>query len=407
MAPVPEKMFENMPGNMSGSTLPLLEGRDIICIAPGYWDSPWITHQQIMSILARQNRVLYVEPPLSYLPFRTPERWPKLYAFTRGLRQEDEGLWITSCPPAPPFKRTIDLINRASQRLVLEWTQRASRRLGLKDPILWIYLPTAVELAGKFGESFVLYHCIDEFLSVGWGRKALIAAQEDRLLAVADLVVTCSEQVMEAKSGRARRIINVPNGVDFDAYNRPLATGAPPPEEISRLKGPVIGFSGVLDGRIDEAFLAEAAARYPEYEFVLLGPARKAFPQLEALDNIHFLGNRPRTELPGFVNSFDLCLIPYQLNDFVKSISPTKLYEYLAAGKPVLAPSIRALDGLHELVYVAGDRSEMVAMIGTAIAETDDGLVRRRVDLASRNTWRDRAAAISSGIMEAERGGGR
>ena len=388
---------------VSEQELPTITGRDIICIAPGYWDSPWITHQQIMSILARRNRVLYVEPPLSYLPFRTPERWPKLYAFTRGLRQEEEGLWITSCPPAPPFKRTVDMINKASQRLVLEWTQRASRRLGFKDPILWIYLPTAVELAGRLGESFVLYHCIDEFATVGWGRKSLILSQEDRLLERADLVVTCSERVMDAKAGRARRIVNVPNGVDFEAYHQPLSAGASPPEEIGRLSGPVIGFSGVLDSRIDDIFLAAAARRHPEYNFVLVGPQRKAFPQLDALDNIHFLGNRPRAELPGFVNSFDLCLIPYHLNDFVKSISPTKLYEYLAAGKPVLAPDIRALDQLRDLVYVAGDREQMIALIADALGEDSGELAERRIRLARRNTWADRTAAISGGIIAAER----
>ena len=116
---------------------PLLAGRDIICIAPGYWDSPWITHQQIMSILARDNRVLYVEPPLSYLPFRTPERWPKLYAFSRGLRQVGDNLWITCCPPAPPFKRVFDLINRASQRLVMEDYDAFTRMNGMKQTHLW------------------------------------------------------------------------------------------------------------------------------------------------------------------------------------------------------------------------------------------------------------------------------
>lgn len=382
---------------------PMIAGRDIICIAPGYWDSPWITHQQVMSVLARENRILYVEPSLSYLPFRTPERWPKLCAFAKGLRQEDESLWITCCPPAPPFKRTINLINRASQRLVLEWTRRAARRLDFKNPILWIYLPTAVELVGRFDESFVLYHCIDEFSTVAWGRKSLIVSQEDRLLERADLVVTCSERVMDAKAGRARRIVNVPNGVNFDFYHHPPADAAAPLEEIGRLTGPVIGFSGVLDGRIDESFLAEAAHRYPEYNFVLVGPKRKAFPRLEALDNLHFLGNRPLAELPGYVNSFDLCLIPYHMNDFVKSISPTKLYEYLAAGKPVLAPDIRALDRLRDLVYVASDRDQMTAMIAIALREDSSELAERRIQLARRNTWTDRASVISGSIIAAER----
>ncbi|RJQ45365.1 MAG: glycosyltransferase family 1 protein [Gaiellales bacterium] len=386
----------------------MIEGRDIICISPGYWDSPWITHQQFMRVLARKNRVLYVEPPMSYLPFRYPERWSKLTAFRHGVRREGDNLWITTCPPAPPLKRSVDLINRASQRLVLSWTRRAAVKAGFTDPLLWIYLPTAVELVGKLDESFVLYHCIDEFEAVPWGRNQVIASQEQRMLGSADLTVTCSKQVFENKRGAASEIMNVPNGVDFEHYFRVQQKHTPVAPELGIHDGnQVIGFSGVLDDRLDTELLLRAADRYPRARFVLVGPARKAFPELERKENIYLLGNRPVEKLPTYVKGFDVCLIPYVLNDFVRNISPTKLFEYLASGKPVVAPAIRALDGLRDLVYVGANMDEMLELIGDALAEDSPEATERRTELARMNTWEQRVDVISEKIMELERSSNR
>jgi glycosyltransferase involved in cell wall biosynthesis len=378
----------------------MIEGHDVICISPGYWDSPWITHQQIMKLLSGTNRVLYVEPPLSYLPIRYPERWRKLVDFTGGLRQKEDNLWITTCPPALPFKRAVNAINRVSQQLVLSWTRHASRRLGFSNPLLWLYLPTAVELVGKLGESFVLYHCIDEFTAVGWGRRGLIQKQERRLLESADLVVTCSEQVYRDKEPWCRQIINVPNGVDFDHYHQAREAGTLVPPGVRDNGSPVIGFSGVLDDRLDTDFLKACAEHYPECRFVLVGPARKAFPELEKVSNIKMMGNQPLASLPGFMKGFDVCLIPYRMNDFVRNISPTKLYEYLATGKPVVAPDIPALAGLEDIVYVGHDQDEMVKMVGEALGDTSQESADRRVEAARRNTWQQRVDAISGKYLE-------
>lgn len=385
----------------------MLEGRDIICIAPGYWDSPWITHQQVMNLLARKNRVLYVEPPLSYLPFRYPERWKKFTAFAHGVRQEQENLWVTCCPPTLPFKRAVNAINLVCQRAMMLWVRRATRKLGLERPLLWVFLPTAVEIAEGLDHDFLLYHCIDEFGAVSWGRSSVIASQEKRLLERADLTVTCSPTVNAAKKQWARNIINIPNGVDFDHYFQAQTAATEVPANARPSNGEkVIGFCGVLDHRIDTDFLHDAAHRYPDCRFVMVGPQRKSFRKLKKIPNVSLLGNRPLESLPGYMKGFDVCLIPYRMNDFVRSISPTKLHEYLASGKPVVAPRLNGLEALGHLVHLADSPGEMVDLIAVALANTSTEAAKARTGEAARNTWRDRVEAICREIRSLRPGDG-
>lgn len=383
----------------------MIEGRDIICVSPGYWDSPWGTPQQFMNLLSESNQVLYVEPPLSYLHFlRYPERWPKFLAFQRGPVQSKTNLWITTCPPAPPFKRAVEMINLAGQWMVIWWVRRVSRKLGFSNPILWTYSPTAAGLSGKLGEDFLIYHCVDDYAAANPGRRSYIEEQERRLLAKADLVVTCSENILEAKAPWCKEIINVPNGVDFDHYHRAQDEATPVAPPLKKNEAPIIGFCGLLNFRLDEAFLIKAANRYADYKFVFVGPVLKKFPELERLSNVLMLGNQPLADLPSYLKGFDVCLIPYKMNEFVKSISPLKVYEYLAAGKPVVAPDIRAIRDLGDIIFIGQSHEEMLDMIPLALESNSAEAVNARIERARGNTWHHRVDAVSNKISEQYRG---
>ena len=260
----------------------------------------------------------------------------------------------------------------------------------------------AAGLAGQLGEDLLIYHCVDDFAAAQPGRRDYIEEHERSLLARADLVITCSENILESKAPFCNEIINVPNGVDFDLYNRALDPDTPIATPLNKKTAPIIGFSGALDFRLDEAFLIAAANRYPQFQFVLVGPALKKFPGLERQQNVTLLGNRPVSDLPSYIKAFDVCLVPYKMNDFVKNISPLKVYEYLAAGKAVVSPDIRAVRSLADVLFIGRSDLEMIDLIGRALESNSKEDVQARVERAGENTWHHRLSAVSSKIAQIE-----
>src|SRR5690606_17409228 len=101
-------------------------------------------------------------------------------------------------------------------------------------------------------------------------------------------------------------------------------------------------FFGVLDERLDLELLAGAADLRPDYQFVMVGPVVKIDPAaLPQRPNIHYLGQRPYADLPAYIAGWDVAIMPFSRHASTRFISPTKTPEYLAAGRPVVATSIR------------------------------------------------------------------
>jgi glycosyltransferase involved in cell wall biosynthesis len=355
-----------------------------------------------MRLFSEHNRVLYIEPPLPYFySLLRRWRWSKSIAFLRGMSQKKSNLWITTCPPALPFKGISETMERANQRLMLMWVRRAARKLGFKKPILWLFTPPSVAFAGKLDEDLLVYHCLDEFTTAPvWAKQRNIVERERSLLAKADLVITCSINVYDAKVPWCKEIINTPNGVDFDAFNSALDEATPIAPRLNKGKAPIIGFYGTLNFRIDEDFLMAASRRYPHFQFFLMGPAEKKFPELKKLPNVTIIGNQPIPDLPSYLKGFDVCLIPYKMNEFVKSISPLKVYEYLSAGKPVVVPNIRAIQDLGDLVFIGRNQEEMVDLIGVALGSNSPEVVNARIEKARQNTWKHRFQEVTDRILE-------
>ena len=118
-------------------------------------------------------------------------------------------------------------------------------------------------------------------------------------------------------------------------------------------------------------------------------------------DNVHFLGQKPASAVPDYVAGFDVGLLPYRLNLETRHISPLKLYEYLAAGKPVVSTPIPAALPFSDTVSIAAEPADYAAAVSLSLAKDSPRLREERQALASRNTWDDRVAAIESIIHDA------
>ncbi len=385
----------------------MLNGRNIICLASSHWDSPtWVNCQHIMSRLAGRNRVLYVEPAsLRFPSARGADMGKLLYrltAWTRKERMVRENLWVYA-PIMIPLHRYA--IVRAFNRFVLRTSLgRIAGRLGLADPLLWIFLPTGVDLVGAFGEDLVIYHCVDSYSANPGVDPDVIDALEKRLLARADLVLTTSGPLYESKKEFNPRTICLPNVADTAFFMRAIEDGVAVPEYIGRIPAPRVVFTGAISGyKVDTGLIAYCARQLPGVSFVLIGPAGSGDPgtdirSLEAAGNIFLTGPKPYGELPACLKGAAACMIPFRINDTTSNVFPMKFFEYMASGKPVVTTALPALDEFREYCYIAHDGAGFVSSIRAALAGDADGGRNRRLELARRYSWEGRMEELSMAI---------
>src|SRR5262249_19370970 len=207
-------------------------------------------------------------------------------------------------------------------------------------------------------------------------------------------------QRAEALGGRVHRF---PAGVNFDAFARVRNADGPAPDDLAKLARPLIGYIGALHPSFDQELIAALAARLPQMSFALVGPEYSDTSQLRGLPNLHLLGERPHDQMPRYVKAFDVGLVPYRRSEYTESVYPVKLNEYLAMGVPVVAtdlPEIQRFNAEHgAVIAVAPDADRFAAAIADALRPTDEAVAARRVDVARRNSWTERMAAMS-GLIE-------
>jgi glycosyltransferase involved in cell wall biosynthesis len=385
-----------------------LRNRDIVCVGFADWDAElWTNQHHLMSRLARDNRVLFVES----LGLRRPQlagRDIKRIArrLRRGLapaRQVD-GLHVLS-PLVLPFHR-YRIVRELNRRLLGVLVRRAARRLGLERPILWAYVPQAEVLIEALDPSLVIYHCVDDIAAQERIDTASFRAAETRFAARADLVLASAPALVERLRTISDNVVYAPNVADTELFSRALIPSppAPPDSQMAALPTPRIVFTGAIVAlKLDLQLLVELARLRRSWSFVLVGPIGPGEPNtdisaLTAEPNIHLLGPRSYGELPDVLRAADVGLIPYARNSLTESIFPMKVYEYLAAGLPVVATPLPALADLAE-VATAPDAQGFADLLDEALA-AEDNLERRteRSRAAASHSWERRLEEIAVAI---------
>ena len=177
------------------------------------------------------------------------------------------------------------------------------------------------------------------------------------------------------------------------------------PREIATLKRPVVGYYGVIDERIDYELLRELATSLQDVELVMVGPVVKVDPsELPRAEHIHWLGQRQYAELPAHVKGFDVCLMPFALNEATEYINPTKTLEYMAAGKPIVSTAVS--DVVHNftpVVAVANTYEEFVTAVRAAIEHPSSEMIARGLEQARANSWESIVARMERIIRDATR----
>jgi uncharacterized SAM-binding protein YcdF (DUF218 family)/glycosyltransferase involved in cell wall biosynthesis len=391
----------------------MLTGRDVICISAIDWDFIWQGHQEIMATLAGAgNRVLYIEntgvrpPRLRDLP-RVRNRLRNWARGINGFRRERENLFVYSPLVLPlPYSRVARAINRT---VLLRSLERWMRTVGATRPVVWTFLPTplALDLIHRLEPALTVYYCIDDLASSS-GAARRVARSEARLFREADLVFATSTKLRERALRYRPRVELFPFGVAYEEFEQVRKGNDELPEDLRRLRRPVVGYVGGLHQWVDQALLGAVADQLPDVSFALIGPAQADVSELARRPNVHLLGIRPHAELPRYIKGFDAGLVPYRLSDYTAHVYPTKLNEYLAMGIPVVAtelPEITRFNAEHDGVVceVPHEAGRFATAVREAIDDVAPARIERRIEAARANGWDMRIARMSALMDEALR----
>jgi glycosyltransferase involved in cell wall biosynthesis len=302
-----------------------------------------------------------------------------------------EGVWPR--PGEGGFARVDDRLYTATVRLETFSV--------LDAPLVFFLSYNALDVA-CLRRPRTIYELIDE-LEVFRGDTADIRRTHEKLLASAGVVVATARRLHAHVRTRRRDAILCPNAVDYEHF-RHAATPGPLPSDLTALLRPghpVVGYYGALASWLDYELIRFAARQRPELEFVLIGPdydGSLARTDVVDLPNVHRLDSRPYAELPGYLRAFDVATIPFVVNDVTESTSPIKLFEYMAARKPVVTTAMgecRRYDG----VWIAEDGEQFVSLVDRAVASRGDVAHLDRLEAIARdNTWHARVGQILDAI---------
>ncbi|MBX9578839.1 MAG: FAD-dependent oxidoreductase [Gemmataceae bacterium] len=355
------------------------------------WNFVFQRPQHLMTRFARHRPVLFVEEPVPVAAGVSPY-W-EVIAVSPG---------VTACRPhtraaEPGFS---DAQNAALGPMVRELV--AERAGGGYD--LWFFTPLALPLADGLNPRVVVFDKMDDLASFQGASPALKQREAD-LLARADVVFTGGPSLYRATKDRHPNCHCFSSSVDTAHFGK-AAGPLPEPAGQAGIPRPRLGYFGVIDERFDAPLLAAAADARPDWQWVMVGPVVKIDPAtLPRRPNIHYLGQQGYADLPNFLAGWDVALLPFARNESTRLISPTKVLEYMAAGKPVVSTRIADIVEPYGAMVGLGDEpAEFLAACEAALNESPEAAARRRERFAgvlARTSWDAAAAAMEEMIEEA------
>lgn len=252
--------------------------------------------------------------------------------------------------------------------------------------------------------SLVVYHCVDEHSAFpGFVSPRVVKGYDDELTRRADLVITTSENLRRSRLSLNPNTHTVLNAADVDIFNKALDPDLEIPADLASIPDPRLGVVGLHDSRLDVDALEALARADAAWQIVLIGPVKPGQvdeARLRRHPNIHFLGEKPRPDLPGYLKGLAVALVPYKANELTRNIFPLKLFEYLAAGLPVVVGGLPELLRFEGTIGVAGSAADYPEQVRRALAEDDAQKRSARIELASQNTWDHRVEEISELVEE-------
>lgn len=372
-------------------------GMDLVVLSLEPWDDVWRRNQYLVDGLLRRDpdlRVMFVEPANDVLHSLMTGRGVRR---GRGLRTADgyEGR-LSLFQPDKVLPRAV---GSAADALLRRALRRALKARGMHLGVVWVNDPSWAGLVAQKRRRPALYDITDDWLQADRAPRELrrIAANEDVLMEYCAQIVVCSSDLAESR-GRTRPVNLIPNAVDVRRYRDPH----PRPGDLPA--GPTAVYVGTLhEDRLDVDLVLRAGEEVSAEggTVVLVGPnalSEANTQRLRSHAGVKLLGPRRWTEVPAYLQHATALIVPHVVSAFTESLDPIKLYEYRAAGRPVVS------------TRVAGFRSSgdpaIVTVDGEAFARAVVNTLRQNpqtLHIDDVPDWADRVAQFADVVSSMTR----
>jgi glycosyltransferase involved in cell wall biosynthesis len=358
--------------------------KNLLCFSHLRWDFVYQRPQHLLSRFAKDANVYFIEEPIfggETDSFSLSMREDRLYVIVPHLRHREDASEVNA------------ILSTLLDKLLTT--------IDIEECTFWYYTPMALSFTDKYKPKLIIYDCMDELSAFKFAPPEMIAL-EKKLLAKADLVFTGGHSLYEAKKQQHSNILPYPSSIEKEHFAKARVKTIESRDQLT-IKGPKIGFYGVIDERFDIELIGQIAEQRPDWQIILIGPIVKINQDLLPKNaNIHYMGQRSYKELPQYLAGWDVAMIPFLLNESTRFISPTKTPEYLAAGIPVVSSPIRDVVkpyGIKKLVHICSTCEEFIHAIDAELNKECKKSWLKEVDSFLKNlSWDETYKSMSKQI---------
>lgn len=265
------------------------------------------------------------------------------------------------------------------------------KKQGFERPdLLWLSQShNAPALLRQVTAGKTAYRMSDSYRHFAQTPDSMIEAEKEVIREVDVVFATARKIEEEARETRSDGVYYLPNGVDYAHFHRP---DAPEPADFAGLPHPRILYVGSLSHWFDAGLLAHAARAFPNASFPVIGKNKTDLSAMQGLPNARLMGPRPYAELPNYLRHADVAIIPFLRNELTDATNPVKIFEYFAAGLPVVSARMLEVELLRSPAFLTETPDEFADAIGAALSAGRDR--REYLDFAYANRWETRFEVI-------------
>ena len=382
----------------------------IIAFAPHPWDeSQWMNRQHLLSRLGRRGwHIVYTNGPLN-LWNRYGDSWKKA-PFLYGSKIQDHVSLINAGKILPRWP-TSPTIDKLAIKYYTNQIKKAAAISNHNDFVCLCFHPMFWPYIKAMNPQVIAFHAYDNYTKQGEWRDEQQHNLEE-LVQKANLITASSKGIASSLQGnRSQEIKILENGVDFQLFSTKKALTCP--TDMKLIPYPRIIYTGAINRKVDIPLISKIAKLHKNWNWVLVGRFEKnellndnyqstSVKQLLTLPNVYILGEKERTEIPNYLLNSDVTTMCYRSigDGWWNDISPLKMHEYLAVGKPVISAPLETILPYSNVIDIARTTDEWISAIQRALKIGGVSSPEKRREVALSNTWEQRVDLLEQWLLE-------